>query len=313
MGAIVVAAENDGMLTASLRKQWDLQGEWRESCSLKKYNTWGFSGQAAYAYWPKDLADCQRFYAWWKAHYPAKLIRFLGLGSNVLIPDEGIDGVIVFTQKGLTAYQQEGDHVICESGMTCAKFAKIARREGWPQAEFFAGIPGTMGGAIRMNAGAFGGVTSDHIIACDVLTQDGDIERIDAKTLTWGYRHMSGLGQAPIVRGIFHFTQTTQQDSLSIEALLAKRQATQPIGTRNCGSVFKNPPGYFAAALIEQVGLKGYQLGQVKVSDKHANFIEHLGQGSSDSVRDLMAMIQQTVYDKHGIWLEPEVHDLGEK
>ncbi|MGE3319939.1 MAG: UDP-N-acetylmuramate dehydrogenase [Candidatus Berkiella sp.] len=247
---------------------------------------------------------------------PTLPVTWLGLGSNVLIRDGGIQGAVIGTRQMQRLYQREDGAVVAEAGVTCAKFARYCSRLGFPDAAFFAGIPGTIGGALAMNAGAFGGETWEWVEEIRVMSRQGISQLLTPKDYDIGYRSVkpkltTSLGNV-FVEGVFRFKKQENSDGLGdIKALLRKRSDTQPIGTLNCGSVYRNPPGDFAARLIEECQLKGYRVGDAMVSPKHANFIINCQKASAHDVEVLMATIESTVEEKFGIRLQTEVKILG--
>lgn len=279
---------------------------------LASLTSWHIGGKAERFYEPTESAALERYLA----TLPASLPRtWLGLGSNVLIRDGGIPGCVISTRGLRQLYQQEDGCVVAEAGVSCAKFARFCTRLGFSRAAFFAGIPGTIGGALAMNAGAFGGETWKWVVATEVLGASGQPKCRTAQDYTIGYRtvkgHLPEQSQEVFVKGIFWFP-SDQEDGLSqIRALLRERADKQPIGTFNCGSVYRNPQGAFAAKLIEACQLKGYQIGDAVISEKHANFIINQGQASARDVETLMAVIEERVRDRFGIALEREVKILG--
>ena len=276
-----------------------------ENYTIKKHNTWRVGGQVKRAFWPVDLADLQCFLA---ALPEGETIYWLGLGSNVLFPDDRFDGTVIITHKGLQDYSVQGNAVVAQAGLSCAKFAKIATRSGFAEAGFFAGIPGTIGGALRMNAGAFGGETWSYVHSVEMIDRYGELTTYTPDVFQVGYRHVVPPTDHWFVGATFNFSALEDAKSaLSIAALLKKRGETQPIGSFNCGSVFKNPVGQYAAELIEYCGLKGKQIGGAFVSPKHANFIINDGNATAADIMHLMEHIMRTVHAQCAVLLEPEV------
>jgi len=242
-------------------------------------------------------------------------LTWIGLGSNILVSDAGLPGTVILTQGVLNELSVvDGQMVRVEAGVSCAQAARFAARHGIGKGgEFLAGIPGTIGGALFMNAGAFGGETWDRVIAVDTINREGKITRRKKSAFTFGYRFCRGLAVDEwFVAGYFQFTAGDSQQSLQkIKDLLQRRADTQPTGEPTCGSVFRNPPGDHAARLIESVGLKGYQIGGAQISQKHANFIVNTGAATAEDVRALIAHIQHTVFEQCAVRLTPEVQLLG--
>lgn len=276
---------------------------------LAPHTTWRIGGPARCYYRPADNADLGRFLPSLESAEP---LFWLGLGSNVLISDAGFAGTVIHTQKMPAKITQLDAEIIqVDAGVPCAKIAKFAAKHGLAAAEFFAGIPGTMGGALAMNAGAFGGETWTHVSAVGVINRRGEIIIRQPQEYQVGYRSVIG----PVQDEWFLFAQLKfvlgagQQDN--IKQLLQRRNATQPIGLPSCGSVFRNPPGKYAAELIEASKLKGRRVGDAEVSTKHANFIINVGQATAVDVQTLINEIQVRVLQDHGVELQPEVKFIG--
>lgn len=290
----------------------NVRGQVLPDASLSKYNTWGVGGKAECLFIPADLSDLETFLTGTDKQIP---VTWLGLGSNVLIRDAGIRGVVILTQSGLKELVFENDNVVyAQAGLACAKLARSAVSRGYTGVEFMAGIPGTVGGALAMNAGAFGGQTWERVVSVEVINRGGEIKTRVADEFEVDYRSVKQNRDEWFVGVRFLLSKRTSEDKvISIKELLGKRSATQPIGKKNCGSVFKNPQQTYAAKLIEECGLKGYTLGGACVSEKHANFIINENNASAKDIEELIKYVQHTVYDHSGIRLETEVRFLGEE
>ena len=278
---------------------------------LKMLNSWHVGGNADQTYEPADLDDLSIFLQSLPADEP---VTWLGLGSNVLIRDGGIRGTVILTQGALNELSVDASVIYAQAGVTCAKIAKFATKHNLVGAEFYAGIPGTMGGALAMNAGAFGGETWDTIAEVQLIDHTGNITwhpRVDFET---GYRTVHRPESTWFVGAHLQLnTGDAQESAERIKALLKKRSETQPIGVPSCGSVFRNPPGDHAARLIESCGLKGMMIGGAQVSTKHANFIINTGTASSDDLEQLISHVASTVQSQTGIILHREVLFLGDR
>lgn len=287
-----------------------LKGTLYHNHSLAPYTTWGVGGPAQYAYIPHDLKDLVDFLQECPAHLP---ITWLGLGSNVLIRDGGIEGVVVLTQKSLNEITEMSPGLIrVEAGVPCAKLAKFATKKQLAGAAFFAGIPGTIGGALYMNAGAFGGETWSQVTAVETLTRDGIIHMRLPETFKITYRETWGLAaQEWFVAGHFQFEAGQDTVQAELKNLLRQRNDSQPIGLRSCGSVFRNPEGDHAARLIEASGLKGKTIGGACISEKHANFIINQGAATAQDIEDLIETVQNEVARQQGVRLVLEAKLLG--
>lgn len=287
-------------------------GDLHHHYPLARHTSWRVGGAADCAYRPDNLQDLQHFL---QQLPPDEPLTWLGLGSNVLIRDGGIAGTVILTLNRLNEiYLLNGQQVYAEAGVTCAKLAKFCIKNGFEEGAFFAGIPGTVGGALAMNAGAFGGETWQYVDAVEMLSRSGQLTRQSAKKFTVAYRKVKIPPSQFFAAGIFRFKKGDAQEAeKNLKALLKKRNASQPIGTYSCGSVFRNPPGNYAARLIEQAGLKGYTLGNACVSQKHANFILNTGNATALELENLVNYVKVKVIESAGIELIPEVHVIGRK
>ena len=313
-----------------------LRGELHMNAPLSKLNTWFVGGNAKQAYLPADVEDLSEFL---KQLPLEDEPVFIGLGSNVLIRDGGIPNTVILTQGRLNELRMinelpspyslpqavegklEDKFFYVGAGVTCAKVAKFCVANNMVQGEFFAGIPGTVGGALAMNAGAFGGETWPRVIAVETIDRMGKVRQRTPDEYEISYRTVVGPGigdpeqaesQEWFVGAYFQLPNGDGQETQQrIKALLAKRKETQPIGLPSCGSVFKNPPGDHAARLIEASALKGYSIGGAQVSPKHANFIINTGDATAQDIELLIHYIQDKVYQVHQIRLQTEVRMLG--
>lgn len=281
---------------------------------LGRYTSWRVGGPAKRLYRPADQEDLARFLAALDANEP---LFWLGLGSNLLISDAGFPGTVIHTQGCLSAITRLGAEtadaqIRVEAGASCAKVARFASRLGLVGAEFLAGIPGTMGGALAMNAGAWGGETWPLVRRVRTIQRSGAIHERGRDAFRFGYRSVSGPeGEWFLGADLALEPGDTEAAQARIKELLARRAATQPTGLPSCGSVFRNPPGEHAARLIEAAGLKGRRLGGAEVSRKHANFIINRGDATATEIADLIELVQDQVERHSGIRLQPEVRRVG--
>jgi UDP-N-acetylmuramate dehydrogenase len=277
---------------------------------MSRHTSWHVGGPAEVFFNPRDRTDLAAFL---KTLPPDVPIHWIGLGSNLLVRDGGVKGVIISTVGTLDRLDRLNQTAVyCEAGVACARIAKQCVKWGLGPAEFFAGIPGTLGGALAMNAGAFGGETWTHVI--DVMTMDrqGREQRRDASEYQVSYRHVAGPIQDEWFIGArLKFEQKPGANEVAVRELLERRKASQPIGEWSCGSVFTNPPGDHAARLVEASGLKGYRLGDASVSQKHANFIINHGNATADDLERLIGHVRDTVEREHGVRLNTEVRIMG--
>jgi len=241
-------------------------------------------------------------------------LLWIGLGSNTLVRDGGFNGTVIATQGVMTQLELLDDTTVyVGAGVAGAKLAKFCDRHHLSGAEFFAGIPGLIGGALAMNAGAFGGETWPLVVEVETLNRKGEIRRRKASEFKYAYRHVEGLNDEWFVSATFSLKKKQEKNNtVDIRQLLAKRAASQPTGVASCGSVFRNPEGFYAAKLIEDCQLKGTRIGGAVISEKHANFIINDNNASAADIESLIQLIQKTVKDKHGILLEPEARIVGD-
>lgn len=291
----------------------ELRGELREYEPLARYTSWRVGGSSRRFYKPADIADLALFLQTLPEN---EEVTWLGLGSNVLIRDGGLPGTVIFTLGSLKNIELIADntHVRAEAGITCAKLAKFCAKHGFANSSFFAGIPGTVGGALFMNAGAFGGVTWEHVIAVETIDRHGNLRLRYPTDYKISYREIKGPSGEWFVAGHFAFAKA---DPLllqtQIKDLLHERAVSQPIGVLSCGSVFRNPPGDHAARLIDKSGLKGTCIGGASVSQKHANFILNNGTATAENIECLINLVAERVEALQKVRLIPEVHIMGER
>lgn len=273
--------------------------------------SWHIGGMAEYFAQPSNLNMLSALIA--VSHDLA--VTWLGLGSNILIRDNGIKGLVICT-RGLNQLERlDSFDVYAEAGVASAKMARFCQKHDLGGGEFFAGIPGTIGGALQMNAGAFGGMTWEHVHSVMIIDEAGQLIEKGPSDFEIGYRWVKPLfpNFLGFVSARFQFKPKAGLDGKEdIRLLLQKRQASQPIGTFNCGSVYRNPPGDHAARLIEACGFKGKSVGEAMVSPKHANFIVNMGHATAKDVEALMTEIEAAVFERFKIKLEREVKILGE-
>ena len=287
------------------------QGKLLLNESMRRYTSWRAGGNADRLYVPEGLEDLQGFL---KGLPHGEPVHFIGLGSNLLVRDGGVRGTVVLMHDALTEMRFEGTSVYAEAGVTCAKLAKFAAREHLHGAEFLAGVPGTVGGALAMNAGCHGGETWDIVSRAITIDRHGHVHERSQVDVEVGYRHVGLPGEEWFVAAWFqlHAGEASVAEE-KIKALLAKRLATQPLNLPNAGSTFRNPEGDYAARLIEACGLKGFSIGGAQVSEKHANFIVNLGEATADDIEQLIAHMHDTVLNVHGVDLQREVKIIGDK
>lgn len=280
--------------------------------SLASYTSWRVGGIADKFYQPADKADLICVVQNLPENEP---LFWMGLGSNLLIRDGGIRGTVINTKNRLKICERIDDETIyVEAGVPCALVAKFCAEQGLVGAEFLAGIPGTMGGALKMNAGAFGGETWEIVQTVEMLNRRGEVFTKSANEFEVSYRHVNLKNDEWFLATTLKLKRgDTSESQQNIKALLAKRANSQPTNQPSCGSVFKNPENDFAARLIEVTGLKVFKIGGAQVSEKHANFIINVGGAMADDIEKMIAYVQAQVMQKHGILLQTEVCIVGEK
>jgi UDP-N-acetylmuramate dehydrogenase len=276
---------------------------------MSKHTSWHVGGPADLFFKPLDANDLSTFVSSLPVSTP---VMWIGLGSNLLVRDGGIRGAVIETHGALDELERVADtEVLCGAGVPCAKLAKQCIKWGLGPAEFFAGIPGTLGGALAMNAGAFGGETWPHVMSVTTMDRHGALHERGAGEYRYSYRHVEGPRDW-FMSARLRFENRPGVSSDDVRALLARRKATQPIGEWSCGSVFTNPAGDHAARLIESAGLKGHRIGGARVSEMHANFIVNDGAATAADIETLIGQVQQTVQRIHGVALTTEVRVVGE-
>ncbi len=277
---------------------------------MSKHTSWRLGGPADRYYIPVDLVDLQYFLAGLELDID---ILWIGLGSNLLVRDGGFRGQVIAPLNSLKEIHLQPDGLLyVESGTSCAKLAKFCQKQGLDGADFFAGIPGTIGGALAMNAGAFGGETWSMVEQVVMIDRAGNLVERSPAEFEVDYRHVGLPQQEWFAAARFRLAARAPGVASNIRQLLQQRNATQPIGLPSCGSVFKNPEGKHAAQLIEAAGLKGYCLGSACVSEKHANFIISNSDTTASDVEALIGHIRDTIASQFGVSLEAEVRIVGE-
>jgi len=289
-----------------------LRGEMRYNEPLADHTSWRVGGPADRFYLPADMDDLVLFLRSLPCDEP---VLWLGLGSNLLVRDGGIRGTVICTRNRLRELRRpDHERIYTEVGVPCAHVARFCSEQELTGAEFLAGIPGTMGGALAMNAGAFGGETWPLVVRVLTVDRSGTLRNRSPSDFCVGYRSVKGPENEWFLACEL---QLQAGDAVAgrerIRALLAKRSASQPINLPNCGSVFRNPEGDHAARLIEACGLKGYRIGDACVSEKHANFIINIGAATAADIEALIQFVQSTVEQAYGQRLVPEVRIVGEK
>lgn len=283
----------------------------RHNVPMREHTSWRVGGPARSFFEPSDRADLIRFVRELPADEP---LLWVGLGSNLLVRDGGFAGTVIHLHGALDALSIDGETITAEAGVHCARLAKFAQQQQRAGLGFMAGIPGTVGGALAMNAGAWGGETWPVVAEVETISRSGETAWLPAAAFPHGYRHVelpSGFAGFLAAR----FDTSDDQDGAHAaytKDALAKRKASQPVGKPSAGSTFRNPEGDHAARLIEACGLKGCAIGGAHVSRQHANFLITEAGATAADVEALIAHIQATVQAKIGVLLHPEVRMVGE-
>jgi len=315
----------------------DLRGEMLLDEPMSRHVSWRAGGKAARVYQPADLADLQAFLRQTPASEP---LLAVGLGSNLLVRDGGFRGTVLLLVGALAELRMEDGLIYAQAGVAGAKLARFAATNNLCGAEFFVGIPGTLGGMLAMNAGCYGSETWQKVVRVQVLTRSGELIERGPEEYEIGYRsvrRISDLGigicqdasQADLAKSQIPNPKSSEEFFVGawlkleagdvekarqdIKELMEKRSASQPLQLPNAGSVFRNPPGNHAAKLIEGCGLKGRRIGGAEVSQKHANFIVNVGGATAADIEGLIEEVQATVLRQTGIELHPEVRIVGER
>jgi UDP-N-acetylmuramate dehydrogenase len=298
------------MMTAEKTHHW--RGELKINEPMSRHTSWRAGGNARRFYKPADLDDLCDFLQEMNPYEP---LLWLGLGSNLLVRDGGFPGTVIVTPGALAELEWLDDVTLrAGAGVTCAKVARVTAKQGLTGAEFLAGIPGSLGGALAMNAGAFGGETWNHVSAVETVDRTGRLHKRLPEEYRVAYRTVEGVADEWFVAAQLSLQQGDSDTAQStIRELLARRGATQPTNQYSCGSVFRNPPGDHAARLIEAAGLKGRTVGGAQVSEKHANFIINTGGASAAEIETLLNQVQGRVEQLYGVRLESEVRIVGEQ
>jgi len=269
-------------------------------------------GNAEWLFEPKDVADLQAFL---RGLDPAVPVMALGLGSNLIVRDGGVPGVVVRLGKAFAKVTKTADLTLdCGAGASGILVSSTARDNGIAGLEFLRSIPGTVGGFVRMNGGAYGGEVKDILVDCDVVLRDGTLLTLPVEELHYTYRH-SELPEGAILVGARFKGRPGKAEEIQAEMdrISASREASQPLRSKTGGSTFKNPPGHKAWELVDQAGCRGLTLGGAQVSEKHCNFLLNLGEASSADIENLGDEVRRRVKETSGVELEWEIQRVGNK
>ncbi len=286
------------------------QGDIRYDEPMSRHTSWRVGGPAEVFFVPANIEDLAEFLAALEADTP---IFWHGVGSNLLVRDGGISGVVISATKMLGQLDRVDRYLVrAGAGVPCTQLARQCIRWELGPSEFFAGIPGTVGGALAMNAGAHGGETWERVESVRSIDRNGEVKERAPGEYTVGYRSVTGPANEWFLEAIFRFDPDVVPSMDTLKRMIERRKTTQPLGLPSCGSVFRNPPGDHSARLIEAAGLKGHRIGGAEVSEKHANFIINRESASATDIEELIEYVRQTVLDEHGVSLQHEVRIVGE-
>ncbi len=287
-----------------------VQGSLLENEPMSKHTSYGIGGPAAAYITPKnrhDLAEILKF----ASRYNIQT-HFVGSGSNLLVSDKGIDGIVVTPAKALTHLEFNGNTAVAESGVMLGKMVKECIKRSLSGVESLIGVPGTLGGALVMNAGAFGGEISNYLVSVDIMNMDGNISSYSPNDIDFAYRFSSIKSDEFVLKATFQLEEESPEVIQEKRNNASKgRKTNQPLRFRSAGSVFKNPPEGAAGYFIDKAGLKGTKFGDAEISEHHANFFVNHGQATSDDIVALIRLARKTVLEKFGIRLELEVKTIG--
>ena len=296
------------MMTAETHPE--IRGELRENEPMSRHTSWRVGGSADLFFVPASVEDLSQFLCELDIDTP---IFWHGVGSNLLVRDGGIRGVVISASKILKNLDRvEHYKVKAGSGVPCTQLARQCVRWALGPSEFFAGIPGTVGGALAMNAGAHGGETWERVDSVRTIDRAGDIHHRAPNEYSIAYRSVTGPSDEWFIEAIFRFDPEVIASKETLDAMLDRRKTTQPLGLPSCGSVFRNPPGDHAARLIQEADLKGHRIGGAEVSTKHANFIINADNATATDVEELIEHVRHAVIERHGVELVHEVRIVGE-
>lgn len=280
---------------------------------MNKHTSFKIGGPADVLVMPETLEDVQKVMEVCKDN--ACPFHIVGNGSNLLVGDDGIRGVVLKLSENFSDVKIEGQRVIAQSGILLSKLSNSVVEKSLGGFEFASGIPGTIGGAVFMNAGAYGGEMKDVVREVTVLTRDGEVKTLSNEELEFGYRKSAIQREKHIVLEVALELNEKPYDDIKsiIDDLTEKRTSKQPLSLPSAGSTFKRPEGHYAGKLIDDAGLRGLRYGDAQVSEKHCGFIVNRGNASSDDVLNLISLVQKVVYDRFGVELEPEVRLFGKE
>lgn len=287
--------------------------EYSTEAMLKDYTSFKIGGKADLMVFPDTTDKFSEIISYVNSNGIPVLV--IGKGSNLLASDDGFKGVVINTCRYDSIELIDDTTIVCQSGASLSKLCRFALENSLTGLEFAFGIPGTAGGAAYMNAGAYGGEMKDVLISCEHILPSGKIDKFSGDELGLGYRHSAYSDSDKIILSLTINLQKGDKSEIKakMDELMGKRKDKQPLEYPSAGSTFKRPEGYFAGALIEQCGLKGYTVGGAQVSEKHAGFVINIGKATASDVLNVINHCKETVLAKTGVTLEPEVKIIGQE
>jgi UDP-N-acetylmuramate dehydrogenase len=288
----------------------EVRGRVSKNVSLKKTNWFQVGGEAQILFKPADLEDLLKFLR----EKPDCEITILGVGSNIVVRDGGIDGVVIKLGREFASITHAGEKIICGAAALDVNVAHYCQLNSLTGLEFLSGIPGTIGGALAMNGGAYGSETADILLEAQAIDLDGNLLKLSPKQLKYSYRKCGLLAEKPLI-----FTNAVlqakagnvQEISTKISQIKSEREASQPVRSRTGGSTFKNPQNAKAWKLIDEAGCRGLKIGGAQMSEMHCNFVINNGEACAADIENLVLEVQKHVHENSGILLEPELKFLG--
>jgi len=278
---------------------------------MRQFTSIKVGGPADALFFPKDLDELRKLVR----HARRRSIPFfiLGEGTNLVVREKGVRGWVISMNQGLKKVRMDGEEIEAEAGLPLQRLVQFSIQKGLTGLEPFFGIPGTVGGGLAMNAGAWGIELKDVVKSISLMKEDGEIVEWPRRRLRFSYRKLNILPSWIILKGWFYVKKGRREEILEkVRSYSEMRKRTQPLGHPSAGSIFKNPKEGPAGKWIEEVGLKGFRMGQAMVSDRHANFIINLGKATAEEVINLMELVERKTYEEKGISLEREVRVVGE-
>ncbi|WP_455788093.1 UDP-N-acetylmuramate dehydrogenase [Acidaminococcus fermentans] len=290
-----------------------LPGKFQINAPMERYTTFRVGGPADLLVEPETREEVCSLLR--EIHTQQVPLTVIGNGSNLLVLDKGIRGCVVKLGSCLKQLTIQGCTIRVEAGVLLSRLASAAAEGGLAGLEFASGIPGSLGGAILMNAGAYGGEIGNLVRSVTVADGGGELRTLNREEMEFRYRHSAVMDSGDIILGATLELTRDDPDAIRerISELTRRRVSKQPLNFPSAGSTFKRPPGYFAAALIDQAGLRGYRVGDAQVSEKHTGFVVNRGHATASEILQLMDDVREKVHAMSGVWLEPEVRIIGEK